>query len=83
MRAQSRLLDLEPGGSPARPLDVSTAAVIEPKARAIRCPRCDEPFTLEAHEVSHARGEPLREAKLVCRRCGLGRSAWFRITQPS
>jgi hypothetical protein len=82
-RAKRKLLDLEPGGSEARPLEVATAAVIEPKAKSVLCPRCDEPFLLENH-VAHGedRGR-LREALLECRLCGEHRSMWFRIIAPS
>lgn len=82
-RAKRKLLDLEPGGTEAHPLEVSTASVIEPKARSVRCPRCDEPFQLESH-VAHGdeRGR-LREVRLECRLCGERRSMWFRISAPS
>lgn len=83
VRAKSALLDLEAGGRAAHPLDVSTPSVIEPKARSVRCPRCDEPFELAGHEAHADEHGRLREAKLECRYCGLGRSLWFRITPPS
>jgi hypothetical protein len=83
VRAKSKLLDLEPGGTEAHPLDVTTAALIEPKAKSVECPRCNTPFALESHEA-HADGHGrLRETKLVCRRCGGRRSLWFRIVAPS
>lgn len=81
--ARAKLLDLEPGGSQERPIDVSTPALVEPRARTVHCPRCDEPFTVEAHEAradDHAR---LREAQLRCRLCGYTRSLWFRVVAPS
>ena len=83
VRARTKLLELEPGGTTARPIEVPTPAVIEPKARSVRCPRCDEPFELvdhQAHTDEHGR---LREAKLECRFCGMRRSLWFRISAPS
>ncbi len=83
MLARSRLLDLEPGGTPARALEVPTPAVIEPKARSLICPRCDEPFELDSHEARADEHGRLREARLKCRHCGLGRSLWFRIIAPS
>jgi hypothetical protein len=83
VHARSKLLDLEPGGTPSHPLDVGTAALIEPKARSVPCPRCDVPFSLVSHEA-HAHGHNrLRETKLRCRVCGLERSLWFRIVAPS
>jgi len=63
-------------------MEVPTAALVEPRARAVRCPRCDEPFGVTAHEAP-AGGDRLREAKLTCRFCKLERSLWFRIRAPS
>jgi len=83
VRARSKLYDLEPGGAETRPIDVSTPALVEPKARAIVCPRCDEPFDVETHEAHTDEHGRLREAKLRCRTCGERRSAWFRIVAPS
>ena len=83
VRAKDRLIDLEPGGTEPHPLDVSTAALIEPKAKSVLCPRCDLPFSLVSHEAhSDGRGR-LRETKLRCRQCGFARSLWFRIVAPS
>jgi DNA-directed RNA polymerase subunit RPC12/RpoP len=83
VRTRNQLLDLAPGGSEARPFDVPTAAVVEPKARAVRCPRCNELFFVEAHEAHTDEHGRLREAKLRCKSCGERRSLWFRIVAPS
>jgi hypothetical protein len=77
--ARRKLLDLEPGGTAANPVEVGTPAVIEPMATSIHCPACDEPFELESHEA-HAHGQArLREARVRCRACGERRSLWFRV----
>jgi hypothetical protein len=82
-RAKDKLLDLEAGGTPGRPLDVPTAALVEPKAKAFHCPRCDDTFEVEDHEA-HANGHArLREAKVHCKTCGFRRSLWFRVIAPS
>jgi hypothetical protein len=83
VQAERKLFALEPGGSPERPLDIPSAAVIEPKARSARCPRCDEPFELAAHEAHTDEHGRLREVRLACRSCGERRSLWFRISAPS
>jgi hypothetical protein len=83
VRARMKLMDLEPGGSPERPIDVTTAALVEPKARSVPCPRCNEPFGVEAHEAHADDHRRLREVMLRCRSCGTTRSSWFRIVQPS
>lgn len=82
-RAKSKLLDMLPGGTRALPLEVASATLVEPKARSVECPRCDEPFTLEAHEAHSGDGGRLREARLHCRLCGERRSMWFRVVAPS
>jgi hypothetical protein len=77
--ARRKLLDLEPGGTPAHPLEVSTPSVIEPMATSIHCPACDEPFEVESHEA-HASGHArLREVRAHCRACDERRSLWFRV----
>lgn len=81
--SKRKLLDLTPGGTRALPLDVSSAALVEPKARSVLCPRCDEPFTLEAHEAHVSDGTRLREARLHCWICGERRSMWFRVIRAS
>lgn len=83
VRAKNALLDLEPGGRPNHPLEVATAAVIEPKAKSVVCPRCDEPFDIESHEAHTTEQGRLREVKLRCRTCSGTRSLWFRIGAPS
>jgi hypothetical protein len=83
VRAKAKLLDLLPGGTREHPLDVASAALVEPKARSVQCPRCDEAFTLEAHEAHLGDQGRLREARLRCRLCGDRRSMWFRIVAPS
>jgi uncharacterized protein with PIN domain len=83
VRARDRLIELAPGGTPGRPIDVTTSAVVEPKASAVRCPRCDEPFVVESHEAVTNEHGRLREAKLRCKTCGRERSLWFRVVAPS
>jgi len=81
-RARAQLFELEPGGAPERPLDVTTAAVIEPKAESLPCPRCNGHFEVKEHEA-HLGPARLRELKVACRFCGDRRSLWFRINPPS
>jgi len=83
VRNKSKMLDLLPGGTRQLPLDVSSASLVEPKARSVRCPRCDEPFTVEAHEAHADDGARLREARLHCRICDERRSMWFRVVGAS
>lgn len=83
VQTKRKLYDLEPGGSPDRPLEVPTPALVEPKSKSLSCPRCDELFAIEEH-AAHTDGHGrLREAKLRCKLCGERRSLWFRIVPPS
>jgi hypothetical protein len=82
-RARNRLIELAPGGTPALPIDVPTPSLVEPKATAVACPRCDAPFAVEQHEARSTEYGRLREAKLRCKVCGTARSLWFRIVAPS
>jgi len=80
---RERLFSLEPGGTPERPIEVSSASLVEPRAAALHCPRCDEPLRVEAHNAPSSEGMRLREAVVRCARCGQSRSVWFRLTGPA
>jgi len=82
-RARQELFELEPGATRARPVEVSSAAVIEPQAESTLCPRCNGHFEVEEHEAHSAPGSRVRELKVRCRFCGDRRSLWFRINAPS
>ena len=83
-RQREKLALLDPGGTPERPIDVTTAAVIEPHARAEPCLRCGERAARVAeHEAREIDGSRLRVVRIACPRCGAGRTLYFRIVQPS
>jgi hypothetical protein len=79
---REKLAILEPGGAPERPIDVTTASVIEPHARALPCVRCGEGGgrTLE-HEARVIDGRRLRVVRTACPRCGAQRDVYFRIVE--
>jgi hypothetical protein len=74
---QDKLAVLSPGGAPERPIEVTTAALIEPMARASKCPRCASEVRLEEHVVER----DLRVARVRCSSCGHARALYYRITQ--
>ncbi|MEP7053243.1 MAG: hypothetical protein ABJB12_22970 [Pseudomonadota bacterium] len=76
---RERLFTLEPGGQPERPLDATSAAVIEAQAASVPCPRCRGAQEVTEHSALVHHGLRLRETKLRCRQCGTRRSLWFRI----
>jgi hypothetical protein len=78
-RDRERLFRLEPGGSAERPIEVSTPALVEARAREAACPRCGGEQEPVEHRAVVVGGARLREAVLRCRSCGTGRSLWFRL----
>jgi hypothetical protein len=70
-----RLADEAPGGSEARPLEVASSAVIEPRAKATPCPLCAGELDVLEHEA--VRG--LRPVRVKCRQCHAARTIWFRL----
>jgi hypothetical protein len=78
---RERLFLLLPGGDAARPLLVASPSVIEGRALAERCPRCDGEHELLEHAAVTVNGSRLREARLRCRACRSTRSLFFQIEQ--
>jgi len=74
-----RLADQLPGGAPQHPLRVSSASVVEVRARAARCLVCDGALELRGHAAEAAASDDLRRVELSCRSCGRERRMWFRI----
>ena len=81
VRDRQKLAALMPGGSPERPIDVPSAAVIPLRARATPCPLCDGELRIE-HEAAESRGGRLLHATHVaCARCGVARVLWFHVAR--
>jgi hypothetical protein len=75
-RTKELLATLTPGGSPSRPIEVSSASVIEARATTIPCPLCGGFYRV--HE--HTRPVPhLRKVDVGCRHCSTPRTLWFQI----
>ena len=75
VRDREKLAALSPGGSPARPLEVPSPAVIDSRVAAMRCPQCDGEYALVDHQVDGA----LRVVSVTCRLCHVPRRLWFRL----
>ena len=84
-RQRQKLAALEPGGAPDRPIDVATASVIEPQARAMACSRCgaEGAARIAEHEARAIGERRLRVVVVSCARCGSERPVYFRIVHPS
>jgi hypothetical protein len=80
-RARSKLAALEPGGAPDRPIEVTSASIIEPHASSMPCSRCGElGARIEEHVAVTLAGERrLRVVHTTCPRCGTRREVFFRI----
>jgi len=71
------------GGSAARPIDIESAAQVEPLAGQGDCPLCEGPLALMEHAAETHDGVRLRVARLRCGRCGVRRARYFRLRGPT
>lgn len=74
-----RLVLETPGGSPQKAIAVSSASVVEVKARTFRCGRCEGELLLLSHEAEFVGTVQLRRADLQCRACLVRRRVWFAL----
>jgi hypothetical protein len=70
-----------PGASPHAPLEVFSAAAVEPRVEALPCPRCNgRPHVLE-HVVHRAGDTRLRRVTTRCGGCGHRRDVYLRLRE--
>jgi hypothetical protein len=81
-RAERAAAEL-PGGAPDRPIEVTSAAVVDTKARAVPCVRCGGSLEPRGDRASSTPRGVLREIELACRQCHGRRTLWFRIAPPA
>jgi len=81
--ARERLARIEPGGTPARPVEVESASQIEVRALGTPCLRCQGPYRLDEHTAERVGGQPVRVVRLHCGHCGARRILYFRVAPPS
>lgn len=77
--ARTKLALLEPGGTPARPLELSSASVVEARAEAEPCLRCDRATRCVEHTTLSTPHGLLRVARVRCPGCGSERLLYLRI----
>lgn len=78
-----RVEELEPGGSPARAIQLGSASEVETTALARPCPVCGTFLRLEAHDaIEDASAGRLRVARLVCPGCRAKWDRYFRLGGP-
>jgi hypothetical protein len=78
-RDRERLARLSPGGSPDNPIEVTSASLVEPRARSMPCPRCEGEPLVEEHTAIVVDDRRLRVARTACKACGSRREIYFRI----
>jgi hypothetical protein len=81
VRARQRLVALEQGGAPERPLEVETPAVIESMVRALPCHQCEAGLRVDQHAAERRGAELLRVIDATCLRCHARRRVWFRLVR--
>jgi hypothetical protein len=81
--AREKLAQLSSGGASERPIDVTSASVVESTALGLRCARCESALRLEDHEAIRTPHGILRRVRTRCTMCRASREVWLRIMQPS
>jgi hypothetical protein len=76
VRDREKLASLSVGGSQQRPIQVTSAAVVEVRVRHLTCPQCEGEYKIKEHR-SPASG--IRSVDVTCQVCGVSRTLWFRI----
>jgi predicted Zn finger-like uncharacterized protein len=76
VRDREKLALLSPGGTRERPIEVDSAAVVEPRIRSLACPQCEGTYRVLDHR-SAASG--IREVDVRCTTCSAPRTLWFRL----
>jgi hypothetical protein len=74
-----RAFQLEEGGSPERPISLTSASLVETHARSVPCPICGSEQRLQEHTALTLGSTRLRQAKMVCVGCRSHVSVWFRL----
>jgi hypothetical protein len=81
-RARMKLASLEPGGAAERPIDVTSASVVEVHASSLPCAACGASgVRVEEHVAVTVDQRALRIARTICPRCGARRDVYFRIAK--
>lgn len=76
---REKLARMEPGGSPARALEITSASVVEARAEREPCFACNGAMRCTEHRVE----DGLRVATVACKACGRERRHYFRLTTPT
>lgn len=78
-RDLARLAAASPGGSPSRPIVVSSASEVEVHAAGMPCAICQSRVRVEEHAAVVISGVPLRVARVACTFCRARRDIHFQL----
>ena len=78
-RDLSKLAAASPGGSPARPIVVSSPAEVEVHAAGMPCAICQSRVRVEEHAAETIAGVRLRIARVTCTFCRARRDVYFQL----
>jgi hypothetical protein len=78
-----KLVALEPGGSPERPIEIESASVVETDAGSQPCSVCGGSALVLDHRVLEHQGRRLRVASLRCKQCGEAWNRYYWIAAPN
>ena len=79
IRGRERLAATAEGGAADRPVVVTSASVVEAKARSTPCPQCGGTLDLQRDGVAPGGDAHLRVMEMICRVCHAPRSLYFRV----
>ena len=77
-----KLANLEPGGAPEHPIEVSSPVQVETRTKATPCPLCQGRLALDEHIAEVVDGQRLRVARCRCVDCGVKREIYFHLISP-
>jgi DNA-directed RNA polymerase subunit RPC12/RpoP len=81
-RDRARLAKLEAGGSPERPIEVASSAVVDMRVAELRCTRCEAPLRSQGDVAIASSAHVLRKVDAACVRCGERRIVYVRVVHP-
>ena len=76
VRDREKLAALSPGGTRARPMEIGSASVVEPRINSLACPQCEGRYRVLDHRSV---GSGIREVDVRCTTCSMPRTLWFKL----
>lgn len=78
-----KLVTLEPGGAPDRPIEIESASVVETDAGSQPCSICGGTALVTDHRVIEHEGRRLRALALRCKLCSEAWNRYYWIAAPN